>query len=178
MATPSITFLSPPDSISILNQKPCLFLKPHKPSLSFLSPKPTFSSKNTKIFHNPLHKITKQDTPSWRIHATAGEAPPLEAVPTPLESSQAQIVSTGDDTSATVVSALLFVAFVGLTILTIGVIYIGVTDFLQKREREKFEKEESAKSKKNGKKKKVKARAGPRGFGQKLEQDEEDNDLI
>ena len=54
------------------------------------------------------------------------------------------------------------------------VIYIAVTDFLQKREKEKFEKEEAA-NKKSGKKKKVKvkARAGPRGFGQKVEQEED-----
>lgn len=52
--------------------------------------------------------------------------------------------------------------------LNFQVIYIGVTDFLQKREREKFEKEEAAK-KKSGKKGKVKARTGPRGFGQKVE---------
>ena len=47
-------------------------------------------------------------------------------------------------------------------------------DFLQKREREKFEKEEAA-NKKNGKKKKKKAarsRAGPRGFGQKIDEDD------
>lgn len=53
------------------------------------------------------------------------------------------------------------------------VIYIAVTDFLQKREREKFEKEEAAKKKKSGKKGKVKARTGPRGFGQKAEDDDE-----
>lgn len=47
-----------------------------------------------------------------------------------------------------------------------------MTDFLQKREREKYEKEEAANKKKNGKKKKVRARAGPRGFGQKID----DND--
>lgn len=54
------------------------------------------------------------------------------------------------------------------------VIYIAVTDFLQKREREKFVKEESVDAKKKGgKKKQVRARAGPRGFGQKLEDDED-----
>ena len=53
------------------------------------------------------------------------------------------------------------------------VVYIAVADFLQKREREKFEKEESAqKKKKSGKKTKTKARAGPRGFGQKLEEED------
>lgn len=56
-------------------------------------------------------------------------------------------------------------------------IYIGVTDFLQKREREKFEKEEAAK-KKGGKKGKVRARAraGPKGFGQKTDDEDEFDD--
>lgn len=61
----------------------------------------------------------------------------------------------------------------GLLLSLVGfgsqVIYIAVTDFLQKREREKYEKEEAANKKKNGKKKKVRARAGPRGFGQKID---------
>lgn len=49
-------------------------------------------------------------------------------------------------------------------------IYIGVTDYLQKREREKLDKEEAEKKKKkSGKKGKVRARAGPRGFGQKVD---------
>lgn len=118
MATTSIS-LSPPDFISILNRKPCIFLKTQKPSLSLLSPKATLSSKKTKFFHNPLHKTTKQSTPIWRIYATTGETPPLEAT-TPLESSQ-QIVPTGDDGGATIISVLLLVAFAGLSILTIGV---------------------------------------------------------
>ncbi|KAG7035392.1 hypothetical protein SDJN02_02188, partial [Cucurbita argyrosperma subsp. argyrosperma] len=90
-----------------------------------------------------------------------------------VEKSQ-EIASTGDDGVSTIISVLLFVAFVGLSVLTIGVIYIAVTDFLQKREKEKFEKEEAA-NKKSGKKKKVKvkAKAGPRGFGQKVEQEED-----
>lgn len=53
---------------------------------------------------------------------------------------------------------------------------MAVTDFLQKREREKFEKEEVAKKKKNGKKGKVKSRAGPRGFGQKVAEDDDVDD--
>lgn len=57
----------------------------------------------------------------------------------------------------------------------IQVIYIAVSDFLQKREKEKFEKEEAAeKKKKGGKKVKVRARAGPRGFGQKIDDFDED----
>lgn len=83
--------------------------------------------------------------------------------------------AASDGGGSIVVSILLTVAFVGLSLLTVGVIYLVVTDFLQKREREKFEKEEATKLKKGSKKVKVKARAGPRGFGQKkIEDDEED----
>ncbi|URE36127.1 E3 ubiquitin-protein ligase [Musa troglodytarum] len=69
-----------------------------------------------------------------------------------------------DSAASTVVSALLFVAFIGLSIVTVGVIYLAVQDFLQKRERDKFEKEEAEKTKKGGKKAKAKARTGPRGY--------------
>ncbi|KAJ0962455.1 hypothetical protein J5N97_030283 [Dioscorea zingiberensis] len=113
----------------------------------------------------------------WRVHASVAE----EALPDPesvIENAKQAVQSGNDDISSTIVSTLLFIAFVGLTLLTIGVIYLGVTDFLQKRERDKFEKEEAAKKKKkNGKKGKVKTRAGPRGFGQKLEEEEEDQDI-
>lgn len=58
------------------------------------------------------------------------------------------------------------------------VIYISVTDYLQKRESDKFEKEEAAKKKKkSGKKGKIvsRARAGPRGFGQKIVEEDDDD---
>lgn len=65
-----------------------------------------------------------------------------------------------------------------VTVGLLQVVYIGVTEFLGKREREKFEKEEAAKkSKKSGKKKPTRAKAGPRGFGQKIEDDDFDIDL-
>lgn len=54
--------------------------------------------------------------------------------------------------------------------------YLGVTDYLQKREREKIEKEEEANKKKGGKKRRLRARAGPKGFGQKVEEFEFDAD--
>ncbi|KAH6766133.1 transmembrane protein [Perilla frutescens var. hirtella] len=96
----------------------------------------------------------------------------------PVENSQ-EIVATSDDGVSTIISSLLFVAFVGLSVLTIGVIYIAVTDFLQKREGEKLEKEEAAKKKRSGKRGKLRARSrgGPRGFGQKIEDDNDDDDV-
>ncbi|KAK7261506.1 hypothetical protein RIF29_27820 [Crotalaria pallida] len=94
-----------------------------------------------------------------------------------VDATQQLVSNTGDDGVSTVISSLLFAAFIGLSILTIGVIYLGVTDFLQKREKEKFEKEEAAKDKSGKKKKKkvVRARAGPRGFGQKIDEEEDDD---
>lgn len=58
-------------------------------------------------------------------------------------------------------------------VCVIQVIYIAVTDYLQKREKEKFEKEEAEKAKKGGKKKRVRARTGPKGFGQKIDIDDD-----
>ena len=92
--------------------------------------------------------------------AAAGE------VDAPMEQTEAMMRVAADDDSvtATVVSVLLTVAFVGLSILTIGVIYLSVTDFLQKREREKFEREEAERQKEEARKKRAKARGRKRKF--------------
>ncbi|KAH9614880.1 hypothetical protein KSS87_008500, partial [Heliosperma pusillum] len=81
--------------------------------------------------------------------------------------------SNADNGVSTIISTLLFLAFIALSILTIGVVYIAVTDFLLNREKDKFEQEEEAKKKKKSGKKKVgvRARGGPRGFGQKIDED-------
>ncbi|CAM0872490.1 unnamed protein product [Alopecurus aequalis] len=72
-------------------------------------------------------------------------------------------VAADDDTiTATVVSGLLTIAFVGLSLLTIGVIYLAVQDFLQNRESEKFEREEAERQKEEAKKKRAKARGKKR----------------
>ncbi|KAB2073797.1 hypothetical protein F383_23137 [Gossypium arboreum] len=136
------------------------------PSSLSLSTKPT-------LFHTNSHQ--KKGRKLWITLATPEEVLPSDS--TPLDNSQQIVSSTGDEGVATVIQALLFVAFVALSILTIGVIYIAVQDFLGKREREKFEKEEAARNKSGKKKKKknVRARAGPRGFGQKLDEDDDDD---
>ncbi|KAK9057597.1 hypothetical protein SSX86_022433 [Deinandra increscens subsp. villosa] len=82
-------------------------------------------------------------------------------------------VSDNADGVSIVISVLLSIAFVGLSVLTIGVIYIAVTDYLQKREKEKFEKEEAEKAKRGGKKKRARPRVGPKGFGQKIDDDDD-----
>ncbi|XP_076937067.1 uncharacterized protein LOC143604490 [Bidens hawaiensis] len=94
----------------------------------------------------------------------------------PPDNTTDQIVSAASDNGdgvSVVISVLLSIAFVGLSVLTVGVIYIAVTDFLQKREKEKFEKEEAEKAKKGGKKKRVRPRVGPKGFGQKIDDDDD-----
>ncbi|GKV32917.1 hypothetical protein SLEP1_g41481 [Rubroshorea leprosula] len=131
------------------------------------------SSRKSNHFHTPSRRDQEKSVQLWRIHATSGEVIPVDS--TPLENSEEIVSASGDDGVATIISALLFLAFVALSILTIGVIYLGVQDFLRKREREKFEKE--AATQKSGKKKKVRARArtGPRGFGQKIDEYEDED---
>ncbi|XP_021720813.1 uncharacterized protein LOC110688381 [Chenopodium quinoa] len=125
--------------------------------------------------HKHLHYSTQKPRNLSALSAVSSE----DAAVIPSETTQEIVSATtsGDDGVSIIISILLFIAFVALSILTIGVIYIAVTEFLTKREREKFEKEEEAKkSKKVGKKGKVKARAGPRGFGQKKIDDDFEDD--
>ncbi|KAL1298461.1 hypothetical protein HN51_042819 [Arachis hypogaea] len=127
------------------------------------------------IFHDPPILISHR---SSRVRPTTLSAGAEDIVPSDSTAVDAakELVSSNDDGVSTVISALLFIAFIGLSILTIGVIYLAVTDFLQKREKDKFEKEEAAnKSGKKKKKKVVRSRAGPRGFGQKIDEDEDDD---
>ncbi|MFQ6619614.1 hypothetical protein Gotur_000313 [Gossypium turneri] len=143
-------------------------------SSSLLFPSSLSLSTKPILFHPNSHQ-KKKGSKLWITLATPEEVLPSDS--TPLDNSQQIVSSTGDEGVATVIQALLFVAFVALSILTIGVIYIAVQDFLGKREREKFEKEEAARNKSGKKKKKknVRARPGPRGFGQKLDEDDVDD---
>lgn len=149
---------------SILRPRPLFSLKIHNSSLALISPfnlSATEAPNRTIHFQNPIPGTYKKRTKIWELTATST----TDVLPSDAD---AVVSTTGDDGVSTIISALLFVAFIGLSILTIGVIYIAVTDFLQKREKEKFEKDEAAKKKKkSGKKGQVRARAGPRGFGQK-----------
>ncbi|CAN8285475.1 unnamed protein product [Cochlearia groenlandica] len=134
------------------------------------------SVSRTKIlsFHlqtPPNSLLLHQDrTQLWSVSATTT---PMDIVSSSSSSQEAIVTVTDQDGVALVIQVLLIVAFLALSVLTIGVVYIGVTEFLGKKEREKFEKEEAAKkSKKSGKNKATRAKAGPRGFGQKLEDDD------
>lgn len=119
MATTSIS-LSPPDFLSVNFKPKCyLFLRTTKLSLPLAFPT-TITSESSIIFHCPLHKIRRRKSSQiWRTYATAEEAPPSEA--NPLETSQQIVSGSGDDGVSIIISALLFIAFVGLSILTIGV---------------------------------------------------------
>ncbi|XP_050238876.1 uncharacterized protein LOC126688279 [Mercurialis annua] len=128
------------------------------------------STKRTKDF-----LVQRKKSQIWRIYASADEA---SLLPPPETAAPPEVVAASNDPTATVISTLLLIAFAVLSILTIGVIYLGVTDFLQNRQKEKFEKDEAAvKKKKGGKKRKIRARNGPRGFGQKINDDDDIDDL-
>ncbi|KAK4780571.1 hypothetical protein SAY87_016677 [Trapa incisa] len=167
---------SPPLRLSLFNQSPSNFpnfdaITAAACSLSVISPAPFFLKRPFLRQPSRPREIPRRLRRGCRVSAAAEDA-----LPTPDDAQQI-VSSAGDDGVNTVVSGLLFIAFIGLSILTIGVIYIAVTDFLQKREREKFDKEEAAK-KKSGKKGKVRARAraGPKGFGQKTDDEDELDD--
>ncbi|XP_027342716.1 uncharacterized protein LOC113855322 [Abrus precatorius] len=123
---------------------------------------------------SPIKKLTLFRNPPRPILAAAAEDVVVASEDAVVDAAD-QLVSNTDDGVSTVVSALLFAAFIGLTAITIGVIYLAVTDFLQKREKEKFEKEEAANKSKKKKKKVGRGRAGPRGFGQKVVEYEDDD---
>ncbi|KAI3987075.1 hypothetical protein MKX01_036865 [Papaver californicum] len=172
MGSSSITLLLlPPPPLH-----PTSIFKPQKSSFSIKSSNALLHS-NSITFPNlktrtlspyPLHKNTQ----IWRI--SAGNE---EVVSQQVETIQKIVTSNEDTGVSTTISVLLFIAFVGLTILTIGVIYIAVTDFLTKREREKYEKEETEKKKKKGGKKVVRSRVGPKGFGQKPDDEDDFGDF-
>lgn len=78
-------------------------------------------------------------------------------------------VDPSDVGISTTVSTLFVLATIGLTVLTGGVIYLGVTEFLEKRAlQEEQKKIEEAKPKKQPAKKSAKAKVpagGAKGFG-------------
>ncbi|XP_019178366.1 PREDICTED: uncharacterized protein LOC109173579 [Ipomoea nil] len=161
-------FLSPPSS-------------PPPPPLKELQPFTAHSSRLSLLFPvtSPSQLSSKR-----RISHSRRNGGRISAFPENFLLSEAdavlnspEIASTADGGTSSVISTLLLIAFAGLSVLTVGVIYISVTDYLQKRESDKFEKEEAAKKKKkSGKKGKVvsRARAGPRGFGQKIVEEDDD----
>ncbi|CAM8889362.1 unnamed protein product [Rhodiola kirilowii] len=180
MATNCTSFplINSSSSISTSKSKPKQQLVPSYPFISLtrrLSPPPP-----------PLIAGTR--TPTTYVGFTRSNTFPSKNTTTPRPSPAAaaslsdaipeQTTITDNNATSTIISVLLFIAFIGLSILTIGVIYIAVTDFLQKREGEKFQKEEAERKKKSGgKKRQMKARAGPKGFGQKIVEIDDEADI-
>lgn len=101
--------LSPLSLTSIFNPKSLYPL--HSPILSF-SPTQPSSRKSHYLKLQP--KITKR----WKLSATKNQFWLSEA--NPAENIQ-EIVTTNDDGVSRIITALLGIAFIGLTILTIGV---------------------------------------------------------
>ncbi|CAH9144112.1 unnamed protein product [Cuscuta epithymum] len=134
--------------------------------LSLIIPAPSLS-----------HPFVNRDS-HFRRHGgrIVSSIPVLTSGAESVQNSQ-ELASTAGDRVSSVISALLFAAFIGLSVLTVGVIYLAVTDFLRKRESDKFEKEEASK-KKSKRKGKIanRAKAGPRGFGQRIVQEDDEED--
>ncbi|XP_028775713.1 uncharacterized protein LOC114732585 [Neltuma alba] len=144
------------------------------PSSPISATLPALPFRTLLTLNHPFLPISHPSTNLRRIRASPPCAAPSES--TVVQTAQDIVSATdSDDGVSSVISALLFAAFIGLSILTLGVIYLGVTDFLQKREKDKFEKEEAANTGKQKKKKKVRVRAGPKGFGQKIIDDDGDD---
>ncbi|KAG6547079.1 hypothetical protein Mapa_011329 [Marchantia paleacea] len=81
----------------------------------------------------------------------------------------------GEVAADTVLSFLFTAAFVGLSILTIGVIYLSVSDFLEKRERDAMAKTAGSDKEKLGAPVTQKGdRLMPKGFGKKVEKVEKE----
>ena len=113
MTTISLS-LSPKPFLSIYKPKPYCFLNTHDSSLPLTSPT-NILSKRPNLSHSLLHKRPQ----IWRVSAASGgEVVPSEAVP--LENSP-EILTTSDDGVSNIIQALLFTAFIGLSVLTIGV---------------------------------------------------------
>lgn len=111
---------SSPQLLTIFNSKSPNFHKNQASSLfksSHLSSKSFLYSKRCNLYHNPPHNINYTS----RIYAISDNLKLAEV--TPVESSEQLVTTTtasGDGVS-NIISALLFIAFVGLSVLTIGV---------------------------------------------------------
>ncbi|KAL3678961.1 hypothetical protein R1sor_021917 [Riccia sorocarpa] len=80
-----------------------------------------------------------------------------------------------DGAADALLGVLFTAAFIGLSILTIGVLYLSVTEWLEKRERDALAKVAGSEQDKLGAPVKDKlGRFAPKGFGKKVEKSEKD----
>lgn len=120
--SPLLNFFLPPHSLS----SPQSLKTSHPSSYHQIFP---LKNPSKKIFFYPYstQKFSQRNTQSWRILAASGDVLPPD---TPIENTQ-QIVPPDDGSGSTIISALLLIAFLGLSILTIGVKMIyAVHDFV------------------------------------------------
>lgn len=111
------TYLVPLPITSNLRPRPLFALKIHDSSLALISPftlSATQAPNRTIHFQNPILGTYQKRTQIWELTATSI----TDVLPSDAD---AVVSTTGDDGVSTIISALLFVAFVGLSILTIGV---------------------------------------------------------
>lgn len=129
MATSSM-FPSSPPLTCIFKPRTSYPLKPCDLSLhltpSLILPT-TLHSKRTIFYRHPPHKISQRNNWIWRISATSEDVLPSDA---PIETTQ-QLISTDESGVSTIISVLLFIAFLGLSVLTIGVKYLLILFFLK-----------------------------------------------
>lgn len=118
MASTTSISLSLPISLSSSNLLPTLrsSSSPPFPSSIALSCRPTLP------LLNPLRQNRQKQLSFSRIHAATSEQTlASDSAALVAEKSQDIVGSTNDDGVSTIISVLLFIAFIGLSILTIGV---------------------------------------------------------
>lgn len=118
MASTTSISLSLPISLSSSNLLPTLrsSSSPPFPSSTALSCRPTLP------LLNPLRQNRQKQLSFSSIHAATSEQTlASDSAALVAEKSQDIVGSTNDDGVSTIISVLLFIAFIGLSILTIGV---------------------------------------------------------
>lgn len=118
----SISLSGPPIITSIFKPKPSRQFHIYKSYRTTIYCSHTELAAKAIRFHNPCHGIAQKRSKIWRSNATSVEVLPTES--TPLETSQEIVSSAGDESLSSVISVLFFAAFIALSILTIGVIYL------------------------------------------------------
>lgn len=128
-------------SSALLSSPPALTLIPKRKPSNFINAHHSFSRSNNPIFGFPSTQISTRTLNSgnsssaaslkpirnWKYSAGSGNYL-LSEVST--EENLQEVVSTTDDGVSTVISTLLFIAFIGLAILTVGVNFTLILTFL------------------------------------------------
>lgn len=91
----------------------------------------------------------------------------LESARLPTDAVPAAVVEGAVDPTNAIISVLLTTAFVGLTVLTLGVAYLNISSWLDQRNQEKYlsEFDQEQKARSSGDEEKKSAPQKPKGFG-------------